>query len=419
MKLKKIYKKWLLSNNLSVENLTNLEGINNLYNEVNSDNIDFFEKREIWDNPAFVSSLEKLVVNYLKNFNTELKKEIESNSTNNLKNILGNSFKLLDSIAIFELFLKNYKDLTNTNSNEKVSIPTGKGLNELHYGAPGTGKSFEINNRFRNEIMSRVTFYPDYDYTDFVGGLKPQTDECGNISYTFEGGPLAKAIIKALNNPNKQIYLIVEEINRANAASVFGDVFQLLDRDDKSGISTFSINNKDLARFIDQKTESKFQYENSGVFLPGNLSIIATMNPSDQGVFPLDAAFKRRWKQVYHSINWNDASDITLKGFGIKWKDLGRKLNKALEQCNVEEDALLGQYFFKNAELEKSSGYEIASKLLGYLWNDAVRYQRQLIFNESNSFSEILNLFENDNNEVDLNKIFVKELCDYLRDENI
>lgn len=92
MKLKKIYKKWLLSNNLSVENLTNLEGINNLYNEVNSDNIDFFEKREIWDNPAFVSSLEKLVVNYLKNFNTELKKEIESNSTNNLKNILGNSF---------------------------------------------------------------------------------------------------------------------------------------------------------------------------------------------------------------------------------------------------------------------------------------------------------------------------------------
>ena len=107
MKLKKIYKKWLLSNNLSVENLTNLEGINNLYNEVNSDNIDFFEKREIWDNPAFVSSLEKLVVNYLKNFNTELKKEIESNSTNNLKNILGNSFKLLDSIAIFELFLKN------------------------------------------------------------------------------------------------------------------------------------------------------------------------------------------------------------------------------------------------------------------------------------------------------------------------
>lgn len=267
--------------------------------------------------------------------------------------------------------------------------------------------------------MSRVTFYPDYDYTDFVGGLKPQTDECGNISYTFEGGPLAKAIIKALNNPNKQIYLIVEEINRANAASVFGDVFQLLDRDDKSGISTFSINNKDLARFIDQKTESKFQYENSGVFLPGNLNIIATMNPSDQGVFPLDAAFKRRWKQVYHSINWNDASDITLKGFGIKWKDLGRKLNKALEQCNVEEDALLGQYFFKNAELEKSSGYEIASKLLGYLWNDAVRYQRQLIFNESNSFSEILNLFENDNNEVDLNKIFVKELCDYLRDENI
>lgn len=281
-----------------------------------------------------------------------------------------------------------FKSLFNErliNYHDNVSIPKGKGVNLLIYGAPGTGKSFYVNKKYGNNLLDRITFYPDYDYSSFVGGLRPvRNEENEGIDYRYIAGPFTRAIVKALKHPDKEVDLVIEELNRAEAASVFGDTFQLLDRE-SNGISTYSITNKDLSEYIDRQTDNAYKFCDQGVKLPGNLSIIATMNPADQGVFPLDTAFKRRWQLQYRSINWNRENDnnypdIEVPGFGKKWKDFAKSLNDVLlDKMDVNEDSLLGQFFFKSKdEIENKKLF--ASKLFGYLWNDVLRYKRTEFF---------------------------------------
>lgn len=263
---------------------------------------------------------------------------------------------------------------------ESALIPTGKGHNELVYGAPGTGKSFEVGQKYPD--FRRVTFYPDYDYTQFVGGLKPVRSSDQKLDYKFVAGPFIDAMVDAYNNPANETGIIIEELNRANAPSVFGDVFQLLDRDE-DGISDYAITNPELSEYLDERTANKFDFKKNGIRIPGNFSITATMNPADQGVYPIDAAFKRRWVQKYKSIDWN-AEGIAkgvIAGFNASWPTVGKAINEFLgSEMGIDEDALLGEYFFKRDEISDID--KVSSKLLGYLWNDVVRYNRPDLFAE-------------------------------------
>jgi 5-methylcytosine-specific restriction enzyme B len=193
-----------------------------------------------------------------------------------------------------------------------------RGINLILYGAPGTGKSYEINKRYPNNRI-RVTFHPEYSYHDFIGSYKPlplyKSKEESYQLYTYEGkeinvgepiidyqfvpGPFTLALKKALLNEHENITLVIEELNRANAPSVFGDIFQLLDRDN-TGKSEYSIKpSSELYSYL-KKDINWLQDE---IYIPHNMNIVATMNSADQGVYVLDSAFKRRWNFEYMPIH--------------------------------------------------------------------------------------------------------------------
>lgn len=163
------------------------------------------------------------------------------------------------------------------------------GVNVLLYGVPGCGKSHEIKTKYCNDkkYMERVVFHPDYTYSDFVGQILPKTDGV-TISYPFTEGSFTTILRKAIHDPGHMYYLVIEEINRGNAPAIFGEVFQLLDRED--GTSEYGINNFDIARCV-----YGAGMEEEEIKIPSNLTILATMNTADQNVFTLDTAFKRRW----------------------------------------------------------------------------------------------------------------------------
>ncbi|WP_220472975.1 AAA family ATPase, partial [Staphylococcus pasteuri] len=242
-------------------------------------------------------------------------------------------------------------------------------INKIFYGAPGTGKSYKVDSLFNN--FERVTFHPEYTYFDFVGGLRPVQNEDKSVSYSFVPGIFTDILIKAVENKTKNIGIIIEEINRANTAAVFGDLFQLLDRDD-DGQSKYIIKNKDICDYIENKTGKKCE----SIYIPSNMSIVATMNSADQGVFVMDSAFKRRWQFEYMPISFDaeDLKDVKIAGFDMYWKDFGAILNEHLssEEVDVDEDKLIGQRFINKHDMQDKD--LIASKLLIYLWDDVVRY---------------------------------------------
>lgn len=179
---------------------------------------------------------------------------------------------------------------------------------------------------------------------------------------------------------------------------MFGEVFQLLDRN-SSGISEFGISNVELGEYLDQKIKGSTFFASSEIKMPGNLSIVATMNPGDQGVFTLDAAFKRRWRTQYMPIQFNiengspDAkhNKTNVAGFDLPWKTVAETLNKYLvNNLQVDEDERIGQYFLQDDELV--SAEEVSAKLLGYLWNDVARYNRSSIF-KAKTFGEVQDTF--------------------------
>ncbi|SCU44024.1 putative restriction enzyme [Mammaliicoccus lentus] len=265
-----------------------------------------------------------------------------------------------------------------------ISIYEGNQRNVLIYGAPGTGKSYYIEKQIKPNYdgrIERVTFYEDFDYTDFVGGLKPTRDQYNQINYNFIPGAFTRILVDALNNPDKTHLLIIEELNRANAASVFGDVFQLLDRDE-NGTSQYEIYAGELAEYLDEKVIGFSKFKETGIKIPGNFAIYATMNPADQSVQQIDSAFKRRWDMEYLPIDFNTSEDnigeIKVKGFNKSWKDVGEAINRYLVNLGVDEDSRIGQHFLTKRQLQDISS--VASKLLGYLWNDAVPYQRTEVF---------------------------------------
>lgn len=249
--------------------------------------------------------------------------------------------------------------------------------NRIIFGAPGTGKSHKLEEDSKQfgENTERVTFHPNYSYAQFVGTYKPiQGENPTDIKYEYVPGPFMRTYVNALNNPEKKFLLLIEEINRANVAAVFGDVFQLLDR--KNGVSEYPtatsedikkhlldklecLRNKDINELSDEEKKMYLEMK-----IPENMYIWATMNSADQGVFPMDTAFKRRWEFEYISVNEPEqVAKIekyvipmcanTEHGYYVKWNDLRTRINSILiDNCKVNEDKLLGSFFISKNMLD-------------------------------------------------------------------
>lgn len=281
-----------------------------------------------------------------------------------------------------------------------------KRYNRIIFGAPGTGKSHEIDgdkDKLKDlDVFERVTFHPNYTYSQFVGTYKPVSVGKGDIEYKYVEGPFMRLLTAALENAKdsnrvnpKRYLLIIEEINRANVAAVFGDMFQLLDR--KDGVSEYEIQtSEDVRKYLATKlggdeTEKKYKT----LKLPNNFYIWATMNSADQGVQPMDAAFKRRWNFEYLNIDTGAFNfDIPVpksntENVNIDWNTLRNEINNTLKTISgVNEDKLLGPFFLGNEEklkefIAKPEDFIdlFKSKVLMYLYEDVVKMQPSALFN--------------------------------------
>lgn len=277
------------------------------------------------------------------------------------------------------------------------------GTNIILYGVPGSGKSWTIEHDYcaDEDRMERLVFHPDYMYSDFIGQILPVVfDE--KVRYEFSPGPFTKLLKKAYEHPNKDFYLIVEEINRGNAPAIFGEVFQLLDRIDDAtsgypvGTSEYAITNPNIAQVV-------YGDEDSKVRLPSNLTIIGTMNTSDQNVFTLDTAFQRRWimRMIPNTFNAHKFADKPILDTTVCWKAFCFAINEEILRRNnatSSEDKRLGAYFINAADLvwhkeedlaekgsdtwtkARHSNAKFSEKVLKYLWDDAFKFAHAEVF---------------------------------------
>lgn len=296
------------------------------------------------------------------------------------------------------------------------------GLQQIYYGAPGTGKSKTIKDLTFGESVIRTTFHPDSDYASFVGTYKPITEEVDlrdcygkkvideetnevvkeeRIAYKFIPQAFLEAYVEAwkkLGSSKKQ-YLIIEEINRGNCAQIFGDLFQLLDRNEY-GFSDYPIvADKDMQKYLEKEFEGweitnkdeinqlygeanmvNLIMKGERLVLPSNLYIWATMNTSDQSLFPIDSAFKRRWDWKYVSISEgrDKATNAPLNWYintgdkQYKWWSFIKKVNNLIGSLTNSEDKKLG-YFFCKAKDGEIDADLFVSKVIFYLWNDVFK----------------------------------------------
>lgn len=324
--------------------------------------------------------------------------------------------------------------IVNENAEEALQGRLGISQNELWKMKTAAKASIDYAHVINNGVeeigkrYERVTFHPNYSYAQFVGTYKPvQNSEKGKeseILYSYVPGPFLRILVNALKHPEQDFLLIIEEINRANVAAVFGDVFQLLDR--KDGVSEYPVAaSEDIKRYlkdngIDNCDELK---------IPSNMYIWATMNSADQGVFPMDTAFKRRWEFEYIGVDDNqqkienfeipmqekkdDAGNPEKDAEGnvthewMKWNDLRTKINDKLTELGINEDKLLGPFFISLEKLqsvenrnESEAGNFVKafkSKVLMYLFEDAVKMKAPSFFKcDKMRYSEICKKFDTD-----------------------
>lgn len=258
--------------------------------------------------------------------------------------------------------------------------------NMIFFGSPGTGKSTRIKSITANQgEKTIITFHPDTDYSAFVGGFKPtKAEESSDITYSFVPQSFTKAYIKAWKNLKQNHFLIIEEINRGNCAQIFGDIFQLLDRR-ADGFSEYPIDiDTDLANYLKaefgiSKTyidllKATYPNENisdySKIALPPNLYIFATMNTSDQSLFPMDSAFKRRWDWEYIPINYTDADTLSIQigEDSYNWGKFLKIINPKIKDITNSEDKQIGNRFINPPDNKTISFEQFRSKVLFYLW---------------------------------------------------
>lgn len=312
---------------------------------------------------------------------------------------------------------------------ESLRLTVGK--NVLLYGVPGSGKSWTIEHEYVKSTskVERLVFHPDYTYSDFVGQILPCVDDEGQVSYKFTPGPFTNILRDAYLHPQDEYILVIEEINRGNAPAIFGEIFQLLDRkvDDEGssnsypiGTSEYGITNGNIAQIVYGDPTHK-------VRIPSNLSIIGTMNTSDQNVFTLDTAFQRRWQMRLIENNFENVdpsfANMPILDTTVTWEKFCTEINKIIvgngARTTSSEDKRLGAYFIHKRDLafddkmgdlkdgtydalrKKESAETITEeekeqlaiirsammqnrrfpeKVIKYLWDDAFKFNREAVF---------------------------------------
>lgn len=300
----------------------------------------------------------------------------------------------------------------------------------IYYGVPGCGKSNKIREQLKDvpeKNKVRVVFHPEYTNAEFIGQILPKVN--GHVTYEFTPGPFTQIIKRAYLNPNEQFYLVIEEINRGNAAAIFGDTFQLLDRlkageTDSLGndpanasVNTFTegwsqyfVQNDDVNAYI-RGTENSIQIgnirfdSNTAIRLPPNLSILATMNTSDQNVFTLDNAFQRRFDMelvrnefdlTKPAVNaqYNAEIDDTGIKWGQFWGWINAKITASLKGLSSTEDKRIGVWFVSNVG-GIIDDKVFAEKVLKFLWDDVFKFKRPQIFADGiDTLEKLINSFE-------------------------
>lgn len=290
-------------------------------------------------------------------------------------------YYLLNRDRLHQVSITNSTAVVNTNS----ELPLQHQV--IFYGSPGTGKSREVENRTLNQNRTRTTFHPETDYHSFVGSYKPVM-EGKEIKYEFVPQAFTNAYCNAWLNPDQPYFLIIEEINRGNCAQIFGDIFQCLDRDD-NGQSKYDIHcDKDLALHlkntftsaVNQDAVEKYKAiinteDFDKLILPSNLFIYATMNTSDQSLFPMDSAFKRRWDWEFIPINYADANLLTINiddTTTYNWGKFIEEINPKIKELTGSEDKQLGNRFISPAD-GNISFEQFRSKVLFYLWSEVYK----------------------------------------------
>lgn len=337
----------------------------------------------------------KLNLDYLDRVKTLIKKFEENDFKENYLNFLTKPLNLFQE-----------KDKINNDKN----IPYQK----IVYGAPGTGKSYSLNEEAESIFgtnKERITFYDGYTYGQFIGMYKPTMTEEGDISYKYVPGPFIKQLVKAYKDSSNKFCLIIEEINRAKADKVFGNIFQLLDRDEK-GNSRYPISvSEEQIQYLREELKDKMdileRIETKGLYLPNNLYIWATMNSADDGVQPLDTAFKRRWKFNYISLNANERNFGNGETFiigqykdkDILWNNFRTALNNTLK-VNITEDRLIAPFFISpndfeeiDTSIKKIDKNILSEKVLMYIFDDLLRHypklRKEIFHNDVKTFSDI------------------------------
>ena len=371
----------------------------------------------------------------------------EPDLCNSIKDVFGDKIFNIARNDTIVYISPEEKKASNSTSSTDYPIQT------IYYGVPGSGKSHEIDEQTKclsDEQKMRVVFHPEYTNADFVGQILPCLNEDeGKVDYKFKPGPFTKILRRAYLNPSKKYFLIIEEINRGNAAAIFGDLFQLLDRIPKSidkekiggnfydeGWSSYFVSNDSINAYIREYADSS-QYSdvekcvvipeenknkdkisekystvkigdliftaNTGIRLPPNLSILATMNTSDQNVFTLDNAFQRRWDMVLVKNEFKPESEnqktAKIAGSNVAWESFHKKINEEISKVSIENnlssmvDKRLGCWFVK-AVKDENGGFEIKkedfeNKILKYLWDDAFKFNRE-VFESVENFEELL-----------------------------
>jgi hypothetical protein len=281
------------------------------------------------------------------------------------------------------------------------SPATKAGTNIIFYGSPGTGKSTDVKRIVSSEPMFRTQFHPEYSHADLIGSYRPvvgfEKDANNQILghdgmpmqrpvnyFSFVPGPLTEALTcafgtaSALNVPS-HVFLVIEEINRGDCAAIFGDAFQLLDRDD-DGQSEYGITPKpDLLAYFNSKKVNYNIASDGKLYFPPNLTLLATMNTSDQSLYPMDSAFKRRWQWVSCPIEFNQLLEYTavrpfLDDGKTKWDWIGllERINKYIVQDRME-DKQIGPWFIKPAQDGTVAFETFLNKCLFYLWHDVFK----------------------------------------------
>lgn len=423
----------------------------------------------------------ELLVNFLWNYeswgggkNIKRSNDFTDSPVLNIANTINASSSLIGSIAkglanqdCLNLLLESTEWKSFSVPQKRFDLSDKKTLQQIFYGAPGTGKSHAINELTTGKDVIRTTFHPDSDYSTFVGVYKPTTKSVpvmtvigteavpvkgkdgkemteDKIVYEFVSQAFMQAYVEAwkkyctVQEGEEPVdeYLVIEEINRGNCAQIFGDLFQLLDRGDE-GFSEYPIKadsdmKKQLKKeFVGLEIKNKESIndlfkgkdivaqvlEGEVLLLPNNLYIWATMNTSDQSLFPIDSAFKRRWDWYYVPIsnaekNWT----IEVNGAKYDWWNFLQTINDRVYDATYSEDKKLG-YFFCKADDGIISSSKFVSKVIFYLWNDVFKdseFEGSAFRDENGEKLSFDKFYSVDNGKVKVNEekveLFLKNL---------